>query len=141
MGILEGENGISIDDESVDEILDEGGAPSGGAGSHTWGHDTAVEEEVIQNFTDGSGTGIVIGTADAEQLELEAGEYWELPTVETNIGDRVITLNKYGSGDGEPTIEYKTGDTEGNCDADTYHSYDIFLTSTGWVKIKLSRAA
>ena len=96
MPIIQDESGAWIDDESGEEILDEGGPPGTGAGSYTWGQDTIVEEENIQNFSDGSGTGVVTGTADAEQLELEAGEYWELPTVQTYTGSKTIELNKYG---------------------------------------------
>ena len=124
--------------EFVDDGLD---FEPGEEGSYTWGHDTAVEEDNVKNLSEGSGSGSVIDTGDDEQLELDEGENWELPTVNVGSGTRVIELNKYGSGDGSPDLQYKTGTDEANCDSDTWHDYLGSFTSEGWAKIKLDRAA
>ena len=126
------------------EFIDEGlpfEPQAGEEGSYTWGHDTGVEEDNIKNLSEGSGTGAVLDAGDSENLELDEGENWELPTVNVGSGTKVIELNKYGSGDGSPIVKYKTGDSEINCDADTWHDYSGNFTSTGWSKIQLSRAA
>jgi hypothetical protein len=141
MALIEDESAAIITDEADEDIVDEGGLAGGDEGSRTWGHDTAVEEDNVHNLVDGSGTGSVLETGDAERLELDEGEEWTLPTANVGAGNKAIELNKYGSGEGTPLIQYKTGSTEVLCDADTWHDYPTYLDSDGWVKIKLNRAA
>jgi hypothetical protein len=143
MALIEDEGAGIITDEDDEDILDEGGLAGGDAKSRTWGHDTDVEEEATHNLIDGSGTGSVLETGDAERLELDEGEEWILPTANVGAGNKAIELNKYppGSGEGTPDIQYKTGDTQETCDEDTWHDYGTFFDSGGWAKIKLNRAA
>jgi hypothetical protein len=61
-------------------------------------------------------------------------------TVYFGAKDARIIYDKYGTGSGPAPslIQYKTGTTRVNCEADTWHTYNgTSFTSTGWVKIKI----
>ena len=108
--------------------------------THCWGHDTDVLEDVTHNWLDGFGTGLVTGSDDAEALNLDSGEYWVLPAVETGTITIVITYDQYDSGSGdEGDIEYKTGASEALCEAEEWAAYTTPFTSDGWVQIRLSK--
>jgi hypothetical protein len=110
-------------------------------GTITWGHDTGVTEDATGNFSAWTGTGTASGSGDAEILTLASGEYMESPTY--NIGSGTVRLrsNVYATGSGTPTVQYKQGDSEANCNADTWHDYSVPFTCAGWVKVKVSSAS
>jgi hypothetical protein len=107
-------------------------------GTITWGHDTGVTEDATGNFSTWTGTGTVIGTGDSEALGLATGEYMESPTY--NIGSGTVRLRKdvYATGSGDSIIQYKQGDSESNCNADTWTTYDTPFSCSGWIKVKVS---
>lgn len=71
---------------------------------------------------------------------MDVGESEESETWQLGAGEAKITIDKYGGlGTGNAVIEYKTGDTEANCDADNWHVYNgTSFTCAGWAKIKVS---
>jgi hypothetical protein len=112
----------------------------------TWGHHTDVTEDSDRNFTDNWTTidnATIEGSGDAEILKLNCttssseSETWHLGSMEAKI-----TYDKYGTGSGDaPTIQYKTGTTRVNCEADTWNVYNgTSFTCTGWAKIKVIKA-
>jgi len=111
-----------------------------GTGEVCWGHDTAVEEFNIRDFTgnitDGSGYRIV-GSNDDERIEFELGGYIELETWQFGVMLCKLTRDKYQFGSGNITIKYKNGDGESNCEADTWHTYSIPFACTGWIKVRI----
>jgi len=103
-----------------------------------WGHDTSVAETNIRNFTGNwTGTALISGSGDAEELHFDIGEYEESET--WNIGARrvKITLDKYASGYGTPTVEYKNGATQVACEADSWHAYTGPFVCSGWIKVRV----
>jgi len=108
------------------------------SGTICWGHDTGVEEANIRDFNGNwSGTALVSGSGDAEELHFDIGEYEESET--WNIGaHRVkITIDKYASGYGTPTVEYKNGATQVACEADSWHAYIGPFVCSGWIKVRV----
>ena len=107
-------------------------------GSVCWGHNTSVVEDFIRSFTGTwSGTGEASGSGDSEIITLDESEYLESETWNTGVVTIGINANKYNSGTGTPTIKYKTGDTESNCEADSWHNYSGSFSSDGWVKVRV----
>jgi hypothetical protein len=109
-------------------------------GEWAWGHDTAVEEDFIGDLTDGSGTGTIVDSGDDEKVCIDEGEYWTFDPV--NVGGSVMEIlyDHYQSGSGVAgTIEYKTGSTRVLCLADSWHTYTVPFSSSGWVQIRLSK--
>ena len=53
-------------------------------------------------------------------------------------GDVQIKRDYYGSGAGNITIQYKTGDSHEACEADSWSDYIGDFSSLGWVKIKVN---
>lgn len=102
-----------------------------------------VEEAVVRTFAAGwTGTGTISGSGDAEQFTLDAGQSMESETWNLGAMTARIILNKYGSGDGTPTVEYKTGASAVACEADSWHAYDgTSFVCAGYAKIKVSRSA
>jgi len=109
-------------------------------GEVCWGYDTAVEEANIRNFAaNWTGTGAITGSADDEIITLDYTESMESEVVNIGANTVKITLDKYGAGSGPAaTVEYKDGDSEANCEADTWNSYTVPFVSTGYVKIKVA---
>jgi len=109
------------------------------SGTICWGHDSDVVENVVKDFTGNwTGTGDIVGSGDAEAIEIDSGETMESETWETGAVPVKITPNKYGTGIGVVHIEYKTGDSVGNCEADSWHEYVGSFISSGYVKVKVS---
>lgn len=109
------------------------------AGTVTWGRTTS-DETHSRKFSDGwAGTGQASGTGDGENLILDGTEYMISEMVELGAGNATITIDKYDTGSGPaPTIEYKNGDSEANCDADSWNVYSGEFTSLGFVRIRVS---
>ncbi len=102
-----------------------------------WGHDTSVDEQATEDLGDGTTTGAISGSGDAEKCTIEKTEYWESPTKFIGTGDFTIEVNKY---QGETatgfTVKYKTGATEAACDGAGWTEGSSF-TSTGWGKVRV----
>jgi len=62
-------------------------------------------------------------------------ETWQLGAFQA-----IIELNHYGTGSGPaPKVQYKTGNSKENCEADTWHDYNgISFTSQGWIKVRIA---
>ena len=58
---------------------------------------------------------------------------------ELGAGTCTLDDDKYGTTRGTRTLQYKTGTTKANCEADTWHDYSTpFVTSgEGWVQIRI----
>jgi len=59
------------------------------------------------------------------------------------VGEVTLVINKYreGTQEGSITLQYKTGDSQVNCIADTWHNYTGSpLDSEGWILIKVLRS-
>lgn len=111
------------------------------AGSVCWGHVTGVTQDNTRTFTTNwTGTGTISGSGDSETVKLASGEYVESEVVNVGAGSTTITLDDYATGSGSPTVKYKDGDTEANCEADTWNTYSTPFTSQGFVKVRLEEA-
>jgi len=109
-------------------------------GEVVWGHDNATEPN-IRDLTLWSGTGAVSGSGDDEIVTIEVGQEMVSETWQLGIFEAVIDYDYYQSGSGPvPTIEYKTADTEVNCEAvGSFTTYDgTSFTCLGWVIIRVA---
>jgi len=111
-------------------------------GSTCFGHSTGVTQDnaltFAANFT---GTATISGSGDNEIISIWPGEYSESEIVNIGVGEVTISLNQYQSGVGEAvTVKYKDGDSEANCEADTWNIYSAPFTSEGFVKVRVERA-
>jgi hypothetical protein len=87
-----------------------------------------------------SGTGTVAGSGDSETLTLSTGQFEESVVWQVGVGTAEINLNTYSGIAVVPTIEYKTGNSIANCEADTWTTYSGgSFESSGWAKIRVSR--
>lgn len=105
-----------------------------------WGHDTGVAEDNTKDFSGNwSGSALIVqpGVADVERLHFDPGEDKISETWNIGFGRVKITLDKYLPGFGTPTVYYKSGDTQVNCEADTWHPYVGSFVTQGWVKIRI----
>jgi len=67
-----------------------------------------------------------------------SGDTMQSPTWFLGVGEGAILLNKYVAGSAL-TVDYKTGNTEANCNADTWNSYNgTSFTCLGWVKVRIT---
>jgi hypothetical protein len=108
-------------------------------GTVTYGHVTGVLEDNAETFLAEvqDTTGEISGSGDAETLTLDPGEYAEFRMVNVGTIEIEILYDNYQSGSGPaPTIKYKDGDSEANCNADTWNTYSVPFTSAGYVKIR-----
>ena len=92
-------------------------------GSVCWGRTTysginfEVDEDKLRPLDAWAGSSAVIGTGDAELIEMDSGEYQESETWNLDfVGPRGIRVNKY-QGSGSTTIKYKTADTKAKCES------------------------
>jgi hypothetical protein len=108
-------------------------------GSTYWGHDTGVTETNVRDFAGNwTGTAIIVGAGDDEQICLSSGEYMVSELV--NSGPYTVTLvqNKYdGTGD-DVTMHYRHGATEADCLDASYLLYTGSFTSLGIVQTRLT---
>lgn len=109
-------------------------------GSVCWGHVTGVTQDNTRTFAiNWTGTGTISGSGDSEIVRLKPTEYVESEVVNVGIGTALITLDEYQSGEGAPIVKYKDGDSEANCEADTWNTYTVPFVSQGYVKIRLEK--
>jgi len=111
------------------------------AGTWAWGQDTAVLEDYTGDLADGSGSATVVGSGDDEVVNIDEGENWTLPSVNTGTIEIELTYDQYQTGLGTGIIEYRTGNSRGNCESQSWTTYTIHFTSSGWVQVRLSKAA
>ncbi|GAF88573.1 unnamed protein product [marine sediment metagenome] len=113
--------------------------PPGAEGTRCWGHDTAIDEDFAEDFSTWTGDAVVSLEDDNEIITFSSGQEEISPV--TNLGaglNAQITLNKYIPAD-SVTIQYKTGATVEDCNADTWHNYVPF-ESLGYVRVRLAVA-
>jgi hypothetical protein len=85
-----------------------------------------------------TGTGTISGTGDSEQITLSSGQYMESEMVDIGAGEEVQLIDgKYDATVGSLIIKYKDGDTEANCDADTWNTYSATFISDGYVRCRV----
>jgi len=107
-------------------------------GSVCWGHVTGVEEDNTVTMAAGStGTGVVSGSGDAEILAITGEQTREYGPWKLGAGKAKMLMDKYDTGTGGLSLEYKSGATEAACEADTWHSYTGKFVQSGWVKIRV----
>lgn len=108
-------------------------------GTITWGHKTSVEEDSARSFlSHWSGTGLISGSGDSEILTLDEGEYEESEVVNVGANEIEIIVDNYQSGSGPaPVVKYKDGDSEANCEADSWNTYSAPFTSSGYIKVRV----
>jgi hypothetical protein len=107
--------------------------------SVVYGHTTAVEETDLLQFRGRwIGTGRVHdpGSDNYEALLFDSGQYMEMYKPLKMSGTVSIEENKYQSGRGTLLKYYKTGATEDDCDADSWHSFTTTFSSLGFLKIR-----
>jgi hypothetical protein len=63
---------------------------------------------------------------------MEMDDPWSL-----GAGEAYIDVDKYLTGSGTYTVEYKTGNSPANCVADTWHTYGAGFTSLGWAMVRV----
>jgi len=109
------------------------------SGSVCYGHDTAVGEDNTLDFSGNwTGTGKIVSSGDNERLDVGPGQYMELiGTWKLGAGKAKMLMDKYDTGTGGLSLEYKSGATESACEADTWHSYTGKFSQSGWVKIRV----
>ena len=106
-------------------------------GSTCWGHVTGVTETNVRTFTTNwTGTAQIINSGDTEAVRLYSGTYLESEVVAVS-GTIAFTRDKYTAGSGSITSKYKTGTTEANCLADSWHTFTTSFTSTGYIQIRI----
>lgn len=119
-------------------LIPDDAAAGGETGTVCWGHSTSVEETVTRVLSGNwTGTGTITGSGDSEKIYLLPGQYMESETWNLTSMKAIINLDKYGSGSGGITVKYKDGNSEANCEADTWHAYSIPFACTGWIKIRI----
>ncbi|MHC4498507.1 MAG: LamG-like jellyroll fold domain-containing protein [Planctomycetota bacterium] len=112
----------------------------GGSGEVVWGHDTAVLEANIRNFSGNwTGTGQIFnpGVADIEYVRLQAGEYMISEIWDT--GDQIVELlqNVYAVGD-DVDLDYRHGATPAACVAAGWNNYVGKFVSLGYVQVRIT---
>jgi hypothetical protein len=113
-------------------------------GEICWGHDDTPlpNEEYIKDFdVNWVGSGAVVGSGNEETIEMSDGQYMEMDEPwYSGAGETSISYDQYRSGSGgTPAIQWKTGDSKANCEADTWNDYVGSFTSEGWVKVRVSK--
>jgi hypothetical protein len=109
-------------------------------GSVVYGHDTAVEEDFVEDFAGKwEGTATISGSDDAENLEFYVGQEKKLIAPHWyGTDEAVIKLNKYQAGD-NVSIYYKTAGSLGAIAAEPWADYVGKFTSQGFVDVLLGR--
>lgn len=103
-----------------------------------WGHDTAVTETTVANFTGNwTGTGAIEGTGDGEQLTLASGQNMVSDIVSTGATTITVTINKYVAGD-TVTIEYRTSASPIDITSESWTTYTTSFASSGYAQVRLT---
>lgn len=107
-------------------------------GETTWGHDTAVTETNIRDFSGNwTGTGSISGAGDAEVLELDSGEYMESEVVNTGTDTVTLLQNEYDITGDDVTMRYRHGATEAACLIAGWNNYTVPFVSLGYVQVRM----
>ena len=75
---------------------------------------------------------------DAEKVLLWSGQQMTSETWNIGPGRVKITIDKYAAGFGIPVVQYKSGDSEVNCEGDIWNDYIGSFVQDGWVKVKVN---
>jgi len=107
------------------------------SGSTCWGHITGVTESNTRTFVSNwTGTGTVVGSGNAEVVQLTSGQYMESEVVRTPAANVTLSQNKYDSGD-TIRVRYRQGSSEANCLAAGWTTYTVPFSSTGYAQIRI----
>jgi hypothetical protein len=108
-------------------------------GTVCWGHDSGVVEINIRDFTGNwAGSGSIVFAGDAEKVLLYSGQEMISETWDIGFGRVKITIDKYAAGFGAPVVQYKSGNSKANCEADIWRDYIGSFVQDGWVKVKVN---
>ena len=95
-------------------------------------------EDNILDFTGRwTGTGTILGSDDAERIELESGEYMESDIVNTGTVYVEVLQNNYDVLGDDVTLSYRHGATPNACAAAGWNSYTVPFSSLGYVQVRL----
>ena len=98
-----------------------------------------MTQDIIKPFSGNwTGDATIEGAGDPERLEFGLTDAQESDTHEVGIGKVGIWIDEYDEGSGSVSIEYKTADTEQNCNDAVYQNYVGLFDCLGWVKIRLT---
>ena len=107
------------------------------SGEVVWGHDTAVLEANVRDFTGNwTGTGAIAGAGDAEALELETTEYMIGEVVNTGVRTVQLLQNEYDPSGDDVDMDYRHGATEAACLAAGWNNYVGTFSSLGYVQVR-----
>jgi hypothetical protein len=108
-------------------------------GSTCWGHVTGVTQTNVRTFASHwTGSGIITGTGDSEELDLYIGQSMVSEVVNTGAVTVTLTQNSYQAGD-TMTLEYRTGATQAACEASGWTAYTVPFASSGYVQCRVSK--
>ena len=97
-----------------------------------------VENNVRDFSGNWTGTGTILGTGDAERIELTSGEYMESEVV---FSGAIVTVkiyqNKYDQTGDDVTLKYRHGNSESACLAASWNVYTVPFSSLGYVQIRV----
>jgi hypothetical protein len=97
-----------------------------------------VTEDNIRDFSGNwTGTGAILNAGDAEQLELEAGEYMESEMVDTGAVTVQLLQNEYDVSGDDVTLRYRHGATPNACAAAAWNLYADPFESLGYVELRV----
>jgi len=100
-----------------------------------------VVETFVRTFTGNwEGTGLILSSGDTEAIALDSGQDRTSEARNIGNGNCYISTDKYLSGAGAQTIQYKTGSTRELCEADDWNNYTGPFNSEGWVQVKVNVA-
>jgi len=100
---------------------------------------TGVTQDSTGTFSGNWTGGTPAGSGDFETLSLAVSGQSVCDSWYMGSGEASITTNVYRSGDTPTTIEYRTGATQGVCEAAGWSVYNgTSFTSLGWVQIRLT---
>jgi hypothetical protein len=110
-------------------------------GTVCYGHITGVTQDHARPFSAGwTGTGSITGSNDNETLTLSTGQNEESEIINIGTGQIDIIIDEYQSGSGDsPVIKYKNGNSEANCNADSWNTYSAPFNSLGYIKIRVEK--
>jgi hypothetical protein len=84
-----------------------------------------------------TGTGTIENTGNSERIVLEAGESMTSEIVETNTGEWEALQGEYQEAD-TVLLEYRTGNSEANCESASFATYTTPFESLGFVQLRIT---
>jgi hypothetical protein len=104
-----------------------------------WGHVTGVTQDNTETLSGNWTGGTISSSGDTETLSLAVSAQSTSDSWNMGAGVATITTNVYRSGDAPTTVEYRTGATQGACEAAGWSVYNgTSFNSLGWVQIRLT---